>query len=54
MGGVVGVSSNPVYEQGARLPAASRLPSPEVVAAREAFRTRLRAMVPDFSDPWVD
>ncbi|MFI5733581.1 DUF222 domain-containing protein [Kribbella sp. NPDC051587] len=51
MGG--GVSSNPVYEQATRLPAASRLPSPEVAAAREAFRTRLRAMVPDFTDPWA-
>jgi hypothetical protein len=53
MGGVVGVSSNPVYEQAARLPAASRVPSPEVAAAREAFRTRLRALVPDFTDPWA-
>jgi hypothetical protein len=51
-GSVVGASTNPMYEQSARLPAASRLPSPELAAAREAFRTRLRAMVPDFTDPW--
>ncbi|MFI5734451.1 DUF222 domain-containing protein [Kribbella sp. NPDC051587] len=51
-GSVVGASTNPMYEQSARLPAGSRLPSPELAAAREAFRTRLRAMVPDFTDPW--
>ncbi|MFF1823653.1 DUF222 domain-containing protein [Kribbella sp. NPDC058245] len=55
MGGAggIGASSNPMYQQAARLPAASRLPSPELAAAREAFSAHLRAMVPGFTDPWA-
>ncbi|WP_405057228.1 HNH endonuclease [Kribbella sp. NBC_01505] len=44
--------SDPVYEQPTRLPAASAVPNPALVAAREAFRERLLALAPDYIDPW--
>jgi hypothetical protein len=47
------ISSSPAPGQLDGFPTATRLPSPEVAAAREAFRTRLRALVPDYSDPWA-
>ncbi|WP_405060140.1 HNH endonuclease [Kribbella sp. NBC_01505] len=44
--------SDPMYEQPARLPAASALPNAALVAAREAFRERLIALAPGYTDPW--
>ncbi|WP_405064297.1 HNH endonuclease [Kribbella sp. NBC_01505] len=44
--------SYPVYERPTRLPAASAVPDPAVVAAREAFRERLLAGSPGYVDPW--
>ncbi|MFK4083754.1 DUF222 domain-containing protein [Kribbella sp. NPDC020789] len=47
------VTSSPLHEQPARLPAASTLPNPELAAKREAFRAHLIASVPDYTDPWA-
>ncbi|MFF1819567.1 DUF222 domain-containing protein [Kribbella sp. NPDC058245] len=51
--GSASVSSDPVHWPPSSLPTASTLPTPEVAAAREAFRTRLRSLVPNFRDPWA-
>ncbi|MFK4089522.1 DUF222 domain-containing protein [Kribbella sp. NPDC020789] len=47
------VTSSPLHEQPARLPAASTQPNPELAAKREAFRAHLIASVPDYTDPWA-
>ncbi|WP_344147627.1 HNH endonuclease signature motif containing protein [Kribbella yunnanensis] len=47
-----GVTSNPTHEQPERLPAASTLPNPTLAAAREALRTWLTAVAPNYTDPW--
>ncbi|MFC9694988.1 DUF222 domain-containing protein [Kribbella sp. NPDC056951] len=46
------VSGNPTHEQPDRLPPASTLPNPGLAAAREALRTRLTAVAPNYTDPW--
>ncbi|TDD61472.1 HNH endonuclease [Kribbella antibiotica] len=51
--GGVGVSSGLGHEQPDRLPAASALADSERDAKREAFRARLLALVPNYSDPWA-
>ncbi|GAA1715740.1 hypothetical protein GCM10009745_75180 [Kribbella yunnanensis] len=47
-----GVTSSPTHEQPDRLPAASTLPNPTLAAAREALRTWLTAVAPNYTDPW--
>ncbi|MFB6723866.1 DUF222 domain-containing protein [Kribbella sp. NPDC056345] len=47
-----GASSNPAHEQPTRLPAASKLPNPALAAIREAFRTRMASLAPNYTDPW--
>ncbi|MFK4084673.1 DUF222 domain-containing protein [Kribbella sp. NPDC020789] len=47
------VTSSPLHEQPARLPAASTLPNSELAAKREAFRAHLIASMPDYTDPWA-
>ncbi|MFI5735528.1 DUF222 domain-containing protein [Kribbella sp. NPDC051587] len=51
--GTASVSSDPVHWPPSRLPATSTLANPEKEAAREAFRTRLRSLVPNYRDPWA-
>ncbi|WP_344145994.1 HNH endonuclease signature motif containing protein [Kribbella yunnanensis] len=50
--GLTGVTSNPTHQQPDRLPAASTLPNPGLAAAREALRTWLTAVAPNYTDPW--
>ncbi|WP_344164462.1 HNH endonuclease signature motif containing protein [Kribbella yunnanensis] len=50
--GLGGVHSNPTHQQPERLPAASTLPNPGLAAAREALRTNLAALAPNYPDPW--
>ncbi|WP_344146921.1 HNH endonuclease signature motif containing protein [Kribbella yunnanensis] len=47
-----GVTSSPTHEQPDRLPPASTLPNPALAAAREALRTWLTAVAPNYTDPW--
>ncbi|MFB6721244.1 DUF222 domain-containing protein [Kribbella sp. NPDC056345] len=47
-----GVSSNPTHEQPDRLPAASTLPNPALAATREALRTHLTSLAPNYTDLW--
>ncbi|WP_165956445.1 HNH endonuclease signature motif containing protein [Kribbella antibiotica] len=49
----VGVSSNPGHEQPDGLPTVSALANSERDAKREAFRARLLAHVPNYTDPWA-
>ncbi|MFC9689227.1 DUF222 domain-containing protein [Kribbella sp. NPDC056951] len=50
--GYGGVTSNPTHEQPNRLPPASTLPNPTLAAARQALRTWLTAVAPNYTDPW--
>ncbi|WP_405060089.1 HNH endonuclease [Kribbella sp. NBC_01505] len=45
--------TNALQAQSTRLPTASSLPNPALVAAREAFRAHLLSQAPGYTDPWA-
>ncbi|TDD57908.1 HNH endonuclease [Kribbella antibiotica] len=52
-GSTDGSSSKPTRGQPDMLPASSAMTNPELAAKREAFRARLIAHVPNYTDPWA-
>ncbi|WP_165956771.1 HNH endonuclease signature motif containing protein [Kribbella antibiotica] len=48
-----GSSSKPTHRQPDKLPTATALNNPELAPKREAFRARLLAHIPNYTDPWA-